>query len=87
MLVVFPNSALDSVDKGLRLIRALIKEDLEFFPGDEDVDLIPYLPLVLLPVKQGNILEEDGGKWHPILTLCSGGGKMVLTLLKEVIVL
>ena len=87
MLGVFSNSALDGINKDLRLTQALTKEDLEFFSGDRDVSLILYLPLMLLPVKQDGILEESGGKLHLILTLGPGGGKMVLTLLEEVIAL
>ena len=87
MLTVFPNSAPNGFDKGLGLTQALIKEDLEFFPGDEDVSLILHLLLVLLSAKQGGIFEKGGGKWHSILTLGPGGGKIVLTLLEEVIAL
>ena len=87
MLKVLPNSALDSVDKGLELIQALIKESFEFFLGDGDVGLIFYLLLVLLVAKQDNILKEDGGKWHSILTFGRSSGKIVFTLLEEVIAL
>ena len=85
MLRVFSNSTLDSVNKGLGLTQALIKEVLEFFPGDEDDGLIFHFLLMLLPTKQDKVLEESDGKLHSILTLGPGGGKMVLTLLEEVI--
>ena len=87
MLGVPPNNAPDGVHKGFRLTQALIKQGFKFLSGDEDFNLIFHLPLVLLPVKQGGILEEGGSKWHPILTFGPGGGKMVLTLLKKVIAL
>ena len=51
MLGVFLKNVLDGVDKGLELIQSLAKEGLEVFPGDLDVSLIFYLPLVLLPAK------------------------------------
>ena len=62
MLEVILNSAPHSVDKGLGLTQALTKKGLEFFPGDGDVNLILHFLLVLLPAKQGGILEESGGK-------------------------
>ena len=82
---IFLNSAQNGVDKGLEHIQALKKEGLEFLSDDGDVNLIFYLLLVLLSVKQDSILEQDGGKWYPIFTFGLGDGKMVLTLLKEVI--
>ena len=87
MLGVLPNSAPNDVDKRLQLTQALTKEDLEFLPGNGDVNLILHLFLVLLPAKQDGIFEENDGKWYPILTLGPGGGKMVFTLLEEIIVL
>ena len=87
MLGVFSNSTSDGIDKGLGLTQALRKEGFKFFLGDEDVRFILHLPLVLLPAKQGGIFEEDYGKWHPILTIGLGGGKMVFTLLEKVIAL
>ena len=87
MLRVLPNNTPDGVNKNLRLTQALAKQDLEFFLCDEDVKLIFYLPLVLLPVKQSGIFKENGGKWHPILIFSPGSGKMVFTLLEEVIAL
>ena len=64
-----------------------MKECREFLLGDRDVRLILYLLIVLLPAKQGGILEEGGGKWDPILTLSPGNRKMVLILLEEIIAL
>ena len=87
MLGVLLNIAPDSVNKGLELTQALTKKGLEFFLGDGDVSLILYFLLVLLPAIKGSIFKRGGGKWHPILTLGPGGGKMVLTLLEEVIAL
>ena len=85
MMGVFSNNTLDGIDKGLGLIQALMKEDLEFFLADGDVNLIFHLVLVFLPAKQGGILGKSGGKWHPILTLGPGSSKMVLILLEKVI--
>ena len=87
MLGVFSNSAPDGVDKSLGLTQASTKKGLKFFPDDGYISLILHLLLVLLPAKQGDIFEEDGGKWHPILTFAPGNGKMVLTLLEKVIAL
>ena len=87
MLELLPNSILDDINKGLGLTQALAKEGLKFIPGNEDVGFILHLWLVLLPAKQSGILEDVGGKLHPILTLCPGGSKMVFTLLEKIIVL
>ena len=87
MLGVFFNSTLDSVNKDFGLTQALTKESFEFFPFDENVNLILYFSLVLLPAKQVGIFKEAGGKWYPILTLGLSGSKMVLILQEEVIAL
>ena len=39
-----------------------MKEGFKFLPGNENVDLIFYFPLVLLLVKWGGIFEEGGSK-------------------------
>ena len=87
MLRAFSNIAPNGVNKSLGLTQALAKKSLEFLPGDGDVSFIFNLPLVLLPANQSGILKECSGKWHPILTLGLDGGKIVLTLLEEVIAL
>ena len=87
MLGVLLNNVSDGIDKGFGLTQALAKEDLESLSGDKDVRLIFNLPLVLLPAKQSGILEKSGSKWHLILTLGLDGGKIVFTLLEEVIAL
>ena len=87
MLGVFLDSNPDSFDKNIRLTQVLAKESLKFFPNDEDVSFILHLPLMLLPVKQDGIFEENSGKWYPILTFSPSGGKMFLTLLEKVIAL
>ena len=87
MLEVFSDSILNGVDKGLGLTQASVKEVFKFFPSDRNVSLIFYLPLVLLPAKQGGIFEKGSAKWYPILIFGPGRGKIVLTLLEEVIAL
>ena len=87
MLGVFSNNAPDGVDKSLGLTQVLTKEGFKFFASDGNVCFIPHFPLVLLPAKQGNIFEENCGKWYTISTLGPNGGKMVLTLLEEIIAL
>ena len=87
MLEVFPNSAPDGVNKGFGLTQVSAKEGLKFLSGDGDVSFMLYFPLVFLSAKQGGILEKSGGKWPPILTFGPGSGKMIFTLLEEVIVL
>ena len=62
MLRVFLNSAPDGVKKGLGLNQVLAKEGFEFFSSNGNVNIFFYLLLVLLPAKQGGILEENGGK-------------------------
>ena len=84
---VLSNNASDGINKSLELTQALAKKDLKFFLDNGDVDLIFNFPRILLLAKQGNILKEFGGKWHPVLTLGLGDSKMVLTLLEEVITL
>ena len=56
MLEVLPNGAPDYIDKGLRLAQASIKEGFKFLPDDEDVCLVLYFALVLLPAEQGGIV-------------------------------
>ena len=87
MLETFLNGALNSVDKELGLIQALVKEGFKFSTSDGDVGFILHLLLVLLPANQSNIFERNDGKWHLILTFGPGGSKTVLTLLEEVIAL
>ena len=62
MLGVLPNSAPDSVDKGLELTQASTKEDFDFLPGDKDVSLILHFLGVLLLAEHGDILEKNSGK-------------------------
>ena len=87
MLIVLSNSALDSIKKDLGFAQTLTKEGLEFFPGDENISLIFYLLLVLLPAKQGYILKKNSCKEYPVLIFDINDYKIVLTLLKEVIIL
>ena len=62
MLGVLPNNTLDGVDKNLGFAQALAEESLESLPADRDVSLVFYLMMVLLPAKQGGILQEDSCK-------------------------
>ena len=87
MLGVLFDNIPNSVNRNLRLTQALIKEGVKFLSSDWNIDFIVHLPLVLLPAKKSGIFEKDGSKWYPILTFGPGGGKMVFTLLKEVIIL
>ena len=85
MLGVFPNSILDGIDKGLKFTQALVKESLEFFPPNGDLNLIFHLLLLLLPAKQVSIFTESNSKRYPILTFDLTSSKMVFTLLEKVI--
>ena len=39
---------------------------------------------MLLPLKEGLVLEESGDKGYPVVFLGLGGGKMIFALLAEV---
>ena len=62
ILGVLPNSASDGVNKSLGLAEALAKKGLESLSANKDVSLVFYLMLVLLPLEQGNILQEGSRK-------------------------
>ena len=87
MLTVLPNNAPNSINKYLRFAQILTKEGFKYFPGDEDISFILYLPLVLQAAKQGRIFRESGCKGYLILTFDTRVCKMVLALLEKVITL
>ena len=64
----------------------MTKEGLELFPSDRDGALGLVLPLVLLPTEVDAVTQEGCCKGNTVGTLGPGGGKMVFTLLTEVIV-
>ena len=87
MLEILLNNTPNNVNKGNKLIQALIKKGFELFPSDGNIGFILHLLLMLLPAKQDGIFEETGCKWHTILTFGPNNGKIVFTLLEKVITL
>ena len=87
MLGVLLDSALDGVNTSLGFAQALAKEGLESLPADKDVSLILYLTLVLLPVEQSGIFQEDSCKQNLVWPRSIGGGKVIFALLEEIVIL
>ena len=87
MLGVLSNSALDGINKSLGLAQALAKEGLEFLLADRDVSLVLYFTLVLLPLEQGGILQDNSRKRNSVQARSTGGGKVIFALLEEIVTL
>ena len=85
MLGVFSDNVLNGVNESLELAQALAKEGLESFPADRDINLVLYLTLVFLPSKQGGILQEGSRKQNLIWACGTSSGKVIFTLLEEII--
>ena len=62
-----------------------MKEGLELLPGDRNCAFSLMLPLVLLLTEVDAVTQERCCKENTIGALGPGGGKMILTLLTEVI--
>ena len=63
-----------------------MKEDLELLPHNKDCAFSFMLPFVLLPTEVDTVTQEKCCKGNTVGALSFGGGKVVLTLLAEVIV-
>ena len=63
----------------------MTKEGLELLPDDGDCAFSLLLPLVLLPTEVDAVPKERCCKGNAVGTLGPGGGKVILTLLTEVI--
>ena len=63
----------------------MTKEGLKLLPGDGNCVFSLMLPLVLLPTEVDTVLKERCCKGNAVGTLGPGGGKVILTLLTEVI--
>ena len=63
-----------------------MEECLKLVPRNRDRDVGVMSPLVLLPAEADPIPEEGHGKRNLGRPRSSGGSKVVLTLLKEVVV-
>ena len=87
MLGVISNSALDGFDKNLGFAQALAKESLETLLANKDVSLVLYLMLVLLPAKQGGIIEKGSRKRNSVWAYSTGSGKVIFALLEEIVTL
>ena len=87
MLEVLLDSAPDSVNKSLGLAQALAKKCLEFLPANRDVSLVFYLTLVLLPLEQNGIFQENNRKRNSVWACGNGVGKVIFALLEEIVTL
>ena len=63
----------------------MTKEGLELFPGDGDYVFSLMLPLVLLLTEVDAVPKERCCKENAVGAFGSAGGKVILTLLTEVI--
>ena len=63
----------------------MTKEGFELLPGDGDGTFSLILPLILLPTKVDAVPKEGCCKGNAVGAFSSGGGKVILTLLTEVI--
>ena len=59
---IFPDTALDGVDKSLGFAQALAKKSFESFSADKNVSLVFYLTLVLLSAEQNSIFQKNSRK-------------------------
>ena len=87
MLRVFLNSTPDDVDKSLVFAQALAKESFKSLSADRNVSLVLYLTLMLLPVEQSSIFQEDSRKQNLIWACSTGNGKVIFALLEEIVIL
>ena len=63
----------------------MIKKGLKLLSGDKNLAFNFMLPLVLLPTDVDAIMKEGCYKINTIRAFGSGGGKVIPTLLAEVI--
>ena len=63
----------------------MTKEDLKLFPRDRDCALGLVLPLVLLPIEVDAVIQKECCKRNTVGAFGLGSGKVILTLLAEVI--
>ena len=75
-----------TIHKGSGISYVLTKEGLEFLPGDVDCAFSLMLPLVLLLTEVDAVLKEGCCKENAVGAFGSSGGKVIFTLLTEVIV-
>ena len=73
------------IHKGLGVTQAPAEERLELILGDRDRGIGVMPPLVLLPAEANSVPEEGRGKGNPGRPCSSGGSKVVLILLTEVV--
>ena len=63
----------------------MTKEGFELLPSDGDCAFSLMLPLILLPMEVNAVPKEGCCKGNVVGVFGSGGGKVILTLLTEVI--
>ena len=73
------------IHKGLGVAQAPTEESLELVPRDRDRGFYVMSPLVLLPAEADPVPEKGRSKGNSGRPRGSGGSKIVLTLLTEVI--
>ena len=71
--------------KGLGVTQALTEERLKLVLRDQDRGLFVLSPFVLLPAEADLVLQEECGKGNLDRPHGSGGSKVVLILLTEVV--
>ena len=87
MLEVLLDSALDGIDKNLKFAQTLTKKTFKSLSADENVSLVLYFTIVLLPAEQGGIFQENDRKWNSIWACGTGSSKVIFTLLEEIVTL
>lgn len=58
----YPDSILNVIKKGLRLILALTQNNIKFFRGNKDIDFVFYFVLIFFLLEQMNLFEKKNGK-------------------------
>lgn len=86
ILIVLPNLISDDIYKQPKVFVTLLEEGLKFILGQKILDGL-ILQLVLIPAKASPVIKEKSGKEYLIKASGTDGGKIILTLLAEVVIL
>ena len=73
------------IHKGLGVTQALTEERIKLVPHDRNGSLCVMSPFVLLPAEADPVLKERHSKGNLARPRSSGGSKVVLTLLTDVV--
>ena len=63
----------------------MTKKSFELLPGDSNYTFSLMFLLVLLPTEVDTVMQKKCYKGNAVRALGSGGGKVILTLLAEII--